>query len=175
MNKTEFNNLINSPRKNIGKIELSEITKVQNEFPYCENLHNLSLLKTHLSDDINFNKTLAISAIYSSNRKKLFEFIHPPKKINFKNIDETSFLFEDWLKDSSLIKKPKINKKYIIENIKKSTQDNNDLTTETLAKTYIEQGHYERAIQAYQILSLKYPKKSGFFANQIKNIENILK
>ena len=97
------------------------------------------------------------------------------KNINFKNIDETSFLFEDWLKDSSLIKKPKINKKYIIENIKKSTQDNNDLTTETLAKTYIEQGHYERAIQAYQILSLKYPKKSGFFANQIKNIENILK
>ena len=54
-------------------------------------------------------------------------------------------------------------------------QDDLYLTTETLAKIYIDQGHYERAIQAYEILCLKYPKKSGFFANQIKEIKNKIK
>lgn len=43
--------------------------------------------------------------------------------------------------------------------------------TETLAKVYLEQNKYENAIQAYRILSLKYPEKSGFFANQIKRIQ----
>ena len=45
------------------------------------------------------------------------------------------------------------------------------LMTETLAKVYLEQKKYENAMQAYKILSLKYPEKSGFFADQIKRIK----
>ena len=45
--------------------------------------------------------------------------------------------------------------------------------TETLAKVYLEQGHYEKAINAYEILSLKYPQKSSLFANQIKAIKQL--
>ena len=75
--------------------------------------------------------------------------------------------FTDWLKNS----KSNIDKKepelITQTNIKKSLEYNDNLTTETLAKIYAEQGHYERAIQAYKILCLKYPKKSGFFADQI--------
>jgi hypothetical protein len=44
------------------------------------------------------------------------------------------------------------------------------LMTETLAKVYLEQKKYENAMKAYEILSLKYPEKSGFFADQIKRI-----
>ena len=54
-----------------------------------------------------------------------------------------------------------------------STTTNNNLMTETLAKVYLEQGHYEKAITAYEILSLKYPQKSSLFANQIKAIKQI--
>ncbi|WP_281979786.1 hypothetical protein [Tenacibaculum mesophilum] len=50
-------------------------------------------------------------------------------------------------------------------------QQNNQLATETLAKVYLEQKKYDSAIQAYKILSLKYPEKSGFFADQIKRIQ----
>lgn len=50
-------------------------------------------------------------------------------------------------------------------------QQNTQLATETLAKVYLEQKKYESAIQAYKILSLKYPEKSGFFADQIKRIQ----
>ncbi len=44
-------------------------------------------------------------------------------------------------------------------------------TTETLAKIYTEQKKYQKAIQAYEILILKYPEKSVFFANQIKDLK----
>ena len=49
------------------------------------------------------------------------------------------------------------------------------LMTETLAKVYLEQKKFDNAIKAYEILSLKYPEKSGFFADQIKRIQIIQK
>lgn len=47
------------------------------------------------------------------------------------------------------------------------------LMTETLARVYIEQKNFKKAKQAYRILSLKYPEKSGFFADQIWAIEQL--
>jgi hypothetical protein len=59
-------------------------------------------------------------------------------------------------------------------NIKESTTlDKNELMTETLAKVYLEQKKYKKAIQAYKILSLKYPEKSSFFANRIKAVRKL--
>jgi len=56
-------------------------------------------------------------------------------------------------------------------NIENSVQENNSLMTETLAKIYLEQKKYQKAIQAYEILILKYPEKSSFFADQILDIK----
>ncbi|WP_111682007.1 hypothetical protein [Winogradskyella tangerina] len=47
------------------------------------------------------------------------------------------------------------------------------LMTETLARIYLEQKNYDKAIQSYKILSLKYPEKSSFFADQIKLVEEL--
>ena len=47
------------------------------------------------------------------------------------------------------------------------------LMTETLARVYLEQKNYKKAIQAYKILILKNPEKSGFFADQIRAIKKI--
>ncbi|NND87785.1 MAG: hypothetical protein HKM28_00900 [Flavobacteriaceae bacterium] len=54
------------------------------------------------------------------------------------------------------------------------TQTPNALMTETLAKVYLQQKNYSKAIQAYKILILKYPEKSGFFADQIRAIEKTI-
>ena len=62
---------------------------------------------------------------------------------------------------------PKIN----IETANKVSHDG--LMTETLARIYLEQHNYEKAIQSYKILSLKYPEKSGFFADQIKAVKEL--
>ncbi|WP_396173605.1 tetratricopeptide repeat protein [Flavobacterium sp.] len=49
--------------------------------------------------------------------------------------------------------------------------DTTHLMTETLARVYLEQKKYQKAIQAYEILILKYPEKSIFFADRIQNIK----
>jgi len=51
--------------------------------------------------------------------------------------------------------------------------DQSILMTETLAKVYLEQKKYKKAIKAYNILILKYPEKSGFFADQIRAIKKL--
>jgi hypothetical protein len=48
-----------------------------------------------------------------------------------------------------------------------------ELMTETLAKVYVKQGKFKKALLAYKILSLKYPEKNSFFANQIKAIKDL--
>ena len=53
------------------------------------------------------------------------------------------------------------------------SQGNESLMTETLAKVYLQQKNYKKAIQAYKILILKNPEKSGFFADQIRAIEKL--
>ncbi len=50
-------------------------------------------------------------------------------------------------------------------------EDTSYLMTETLARVYLEQKKYQKAIQAYEILILKYPEKSSFFANHISDIK----
>lgn len=49
--------------------------------------------------------------------------------------------------------------------------DTSYLMTETLAKVYLEQKKYQKAIQAYEILILKYPEKSSLFADRISDIK----
>jgi hypothetical protein len=42
--------------------------------------------------------------------------------------------------------------------------------TETLAQVYVQQGAFDKAVQAYEILRLKYPDKSAIFASLILEI-----
>ncbi|GGA83627.1 hypothetical protein GCM10008015_25600 [Flavobacterium palustre] len=56
-------------------------------------------------------------------------------------------------------------------NIDINKEDTSSLMTETLAKVYLEQKKYQKAIQAYEILILKYPEKSSFFADRISDIK----
>lgn len=51
--------------------------------------------------------------------------------------------------------------------------EDTNLVTPTLARVYLEQEYYEKAISTYKKLILKYPKKSSFFAGQIKLIRKL--
>lgn len=126
-----------------------------------------------------FGEWLQLTSLKSIQRK--------PEEQEDRNMEEIHFpLEEDILKKKKfeLINKfietnPKIDptenstsKVDINESIK---LDKNELMTETLAKVYLEQKKYKKAIQAYKILSLKYPEKSGFFADRIKAVKKFNK
>jgi hypothetical protein len=55
---------------------------------------------------------------------------------------------------------------------KESLLDTEHLVTETLARIYALQGNVNKAIRAYQILSLKFPQKSAYFATLIEKLKN---
>jgi len=57
----------------------------------------------------------------------------------------------------------------------KSWASTDELMTETLAKVFVKQKKYNKALEAYQILGLKYPEKNSFFADQIKEIKRLKK
>lgn len=52
--------------------------------------------------------------------------------------------------------------------------EDEDLLTESLAKIYIKQKRYYKAIEIIQKLSLKYPEKSIYFADQIRFLEKLI-
>ena len=80
-------------------------------------------------------------------------------------------LIEEFISKNPKIKPGKIPNK--INLAEQSATAPESLMTETLAKVYLEQKNYKKAIQAYKILILKNPEKSGFFADQIRAIEKL--
>ena len=79
--------------------------------------------------------------------------------------------------DDFISKEPKIkvNNDSEEESIKVDSEVLTDagFMTETLAKLYVNQKNYEKAIQSYKILILKFPEKNSYFADQIKIIKKL--
>ena len=83
-------------------------------------------------------------------------------------------LIDDFLQKEIKISKPKKETFFrAIDVAKGSVIENDELVTPTLAKVYLEQEHYEKATEAYKKLILRNPKKSSFFAAQIKLINKL--
>ena len=96
----------------------------------------------------------------------------PTSEVNFEK-QKKNVLIDKFIENNPKI--PPIKKDTEVPAIfyEPSNADNSSLMTETLARVYLEQKKYQKAIQAYEILILKYPEKSSFFADRISEINKI--
>ncbi|EJX04188.1 hypothetical protein EVA_07707 [gut metagenome] len=53
-------------------------------------------------------------------------------------------------------------------------QSEDETFTETLAKIYVKQHRYDKALEIIKKLSLNYPKKNAYFADQIRFLEKLI-
>ena len=170
-----------------------ELKKILNSYPYFQSVSAHLLKSLKIQEKESFNELLPKTALLSYNRKALRDWLFTSEEINTldnSKIEKYSFL--DWfdiindevpkvekkldLIDEFIKNSPKIEFSMVEESHNEVTMDTkikDELITETLAKIYVTQKKFNKALKAYQILSLKYPKKSSFFADQINYIKKL--
>ena len=186
---SDFNNRLQTEALSLSKvssvdeISFSEIKDGQIERKSVEvkelsdSLSTLPIgkpLKFDVEENHSFNEWLQITSI----NPILRDDDEPDKAespVNIKNQPDSSKTnFE--LIEKFIASNPKIkpDKSFTFSNQEfGSSTDSDNLMTETLAHVYLEQKKYDKAITAFTVLSLKYPEKNSFFANQIEAIKQL--
>ena len=191
--KNIYSNIINEFNPDDEK-QATTLKKILNSYPYFQSAsaHYLKTLKIQKKDA--FNELLPKTSLITIDRKVLRKWLYSSNEnVTSKNSTTEKYSFLEWF-DIIDDEVPKVEKKLdLIEKfinksprIKLSNKEKSDneiiidtkikdgLITETLAKVYVTQKKFNKAIKAYEILSLKYPKKSSFFADQIKYVKKLI-
>ncbi len=198
MEKELFYKLSQNPSK-LSRDTLEGLKKLTEDFPQ---FHAAWMLYLKNLKDLNhpeFDEALKKAAPILPDRKHLYRFLHskiePPGLRQDRNIagnpvsEYTLEKPDDAHTGDNLIDKflstthspLKLNKPLpesqplAAENeiIAKSLTEDEDLVTETLANIYTRQKKYDKALEAFKKLCLKYPEKNSYFATRIEEIEKL--
>ena len=170
--------------------------KLSKKYPYFIAPHIINILISKKYNTVNYKRSLKALSLNFIDREHIYNILNNQKKFDDQDIKEVvndikklesnkKQSFVAWvLKTEStqndnnstflgLEKKFINNLKFKTRNIE-SPINEEDFMTETLAKIYLKQNKFKKALKAYKILSLKYPEKISLFATQIKFIKNKL-
>jgi tetratricopeptide (TPR) repeat protein len=151
----------------VDALEQSILTSIKKATPTEEQIAEEKLavgkpLEFSKNEKHSFQEWLQLSRLKPIIREEIKSSIDDDKK---KKLDLIDKFIENNPKITPIAKDATVP---VIEVI---SEDTSHLMTETLARVYLEQKKYSKAIQAYEILILKYPEKSSFFADRISDIK----
>jgi hypothetical protein len=94
------------------------------------------------------------------------EEVAPPEKV----IEKKAEIIDKFIEENPKISQLKEEVNFVV---KEKTDDISHLMTETLAKLYVEQRLYTKAIKAYEVLQNKNPEKVEYFKAKIQEIKEL--
>jgi len=190
MNKEQFTNYLQNP-ENLNADSVGGLTEIVSRFPYCQSAHILLTINLFKEENILYNTSLKTTAIYAGNRQifkqKIDQFeqkaILKPQPLPIaigtqpepQPTKTKQELLDAFIKNQPSISRGKESFFSAIEASRQSVVDQEGIVSETLAKIYFDQRYFEKAINIYEKLSLKYPEKSIYFAALIKKAKNEVK
>ncbi len=198
MEKSEFYKLARQPLL-LNQDTLKELKKLTEDFPNFHAAWMIYLKNLKVVNDPGFDAVLKKAAPLLPDRKQLYRYLHskaaqakpdlylesagiPVQEYALEKLESSTpsnKLIDKFLSSASgalkLDKPPAADKPLSPENeiVAKSIADTDELVTETLANIYTEQKKYDKALEAFKKLSLKYPEKNSYFATRIEEIEKL--
>ena len=149
------------------------LSKTRNE--HVDNYQPYVSFKLDTSQSIRRNTVDQLSTQIIENifhlQSPIDELKNPPKTVPFQVRRKEDFIVEKFIREEPQIKPPNSEKLDNENKARKSAEDPNDLVSETLAHIYTDQMLFYKAVETYKKLSLKFPEKSTYFADQIRELE----
>ncbi|MCQ2360515.1 MAG: hypothetical protein MJ009_03410 [Paludibacteraceae bacterium] len=201
MNRSELLEYIKHPER-LNEKSLEDLRRLVQEYPYFQTAVLLYLRNLKNTGDLAYTSELKRTALLVADRTRLEEVMEGKfeelkseklKKKSEKLMKEEREELEEFdeLKESA----PKLQHqdlidRFITENPRIKPVGSDTLTdttvivaedenvtdsifTESLAKIYIKQKQYSKAIRIFEKLNLKYPEKSSYFADQIEKLQKL--
>lgn len=188
MTTAELNHYIAHPEQ-LNKSTLSDIQQLADMYPYCatftilyaKNLWNVNdlrfkafvqkaALSTYHRDVL--QQLMTIPAVAVNEEPAPYQLTELPEEEPIKPLKQQDLI------DKFIASNPKIHlsDKFEYEEPQNLTQNevSESVFTESLAKIYIKQGQYEKALHIFEKLNLKYPEKNTYFADQIRFLTKII-
>ncbi len=197
MEKEEFYKLAENPGL-LNEDTLPRLQQLTEDYPFFQAARTLYLKNLQIISHPRFEAALAKAAVTIPDRKQLHRYLYSMvgvaaseyyfdqagmnvqtsgQKIN-EDGEEGSLIDRFLSTDPAPIKVEEslhedFPEEYDNDIIAKSSSASDELVTETLAMIYFEQKKYDKALDAFNKLSLKYPEKSVYFATRIEEIEKL--
>jgi len=197
MEKEEFYRIAENP-DGLNHETLTGFRELTENYPFFQAGWLLYLKNLKVTGSTQFEATLKKAAPLVPDRRQLYRLLLPENESFAKsdyfsrmvvreayNSDEVTqqkpenSLIDRFLSsDHGPIKLDKSGNEHFQEKseneiVAKSVNESDELITETLAMIYFQQKNYDKALEAFQKLSLKYPEKSVYFASRIEEIEKL--